>query len=120
MPITMDALFRRPGRLFVDGEWVSPAGGTSIAVVDSTTEEAFLQVGEANAADMDQAVGAARRAFDNGPRLTHAERAAYLRAFADGYRHQVKSALRGGEGRRPRTPTTRRWARSRPSSSAAG
>jgi acyl-CoA reductase-like NAD-dependent aldehyde dehydrogenase len=54
--------------------------------VDSTTEEAFLQVGEANAADMDQAVGAARRAFDDGPwpRLTHAERAAYLRAFADG------------------------------------
>jgi acyl-CoA reductase-like NAD-dependent aldehyde dehydrogenase len=93
MTITMDALFRRPGRLFIDGEWVSPAGGTSISVVDSTTEEVFLQVGEANAADMDRAVGAARRAFDDGPwpRLTHAERAAYLRAFADGWRQQVKN-----------------------------
>jgi aldehyde dehydrogenase (NAD+) len=93
MMISMDALFRRPGYHFIDGEWVPPAGGTSIAVVDSTTEEVFLRVGEANAADMDRAVGAARRAFDDGPwpRLTHAERATYLRAFADGWRQQLKS-----------------------------
>jgi aldehyde dehydrogenase (NAD+) len=93
MTITMEPLFRRPGCLFIDGEWVSPAGGTSIAVVDSTTEEVFLRVGEANAADMDRAVEAARRAFHDGPwpRLTHAERATYLRAFADGWRRQVKS-----------------------------
>jgi acyl-CoA reductase-like NAD-dependent aldehyde dehydrogenase len=93
LTITTDVLFRHPDRLFIDGEWVSPAGGTSIAVVDSTTEEVFLRVGEANAADMDRAVGAARRAFDDGPwpRLTPAERAAYLRAFADGWRRHAKS-----------------------------
>ena len=61
MTTTTEVLFRHPDSLFIDGEWVSPAGGTSIAVVDSTTEEVFLRVGEANTADMDRAVGAARR-----------------------------------------------------------
>ena len=40
---------------------------------------------EAQAADIDRAVSAAREAFDNGPwpRLTHAERAEYLRALGE-------------------------------------
>jgi len=46
------------------------------------TEEVIFQVAEARGADMDRAVTAARKAFDKGPwpRLTHAERADYLRS----------------------------------------
>jgi len=42
-------------------------------------------IGGAQAADMDRAISAASRAFDHGPwpRLTHAERAAYLRALGE-------------------------------------
>jgi acyl-CoA reductase-like NAD-dependent aldehyde dehydrogenase len=54
-----------------------------IDVVDSGTEELFFSVAEAQAADIDHAVQAAREAFDNGPwpRLTHAQRAEYLQAI---------------------------------------
>jgi aldehyde dehydrogenase (NAD+) len=37
MTITTDTLFRRPGRLFIDGEWVSPAGGSVIPAADEAS-----------------------------------------------------------------------------------
>ena len=73
------------GRFFIDGEWVKPSSDAVIDVIDSATEQLYFQVPEAQPADMDLAIGAARRAFDRGPwpRMTHAERAGYLRAMAD-------------------------------------
>src|SRR5207302_2147415 len=46
---------------------------------------------EAKEADMARAVGAARQAFDEGPwpRMTHAERAHYLRAMATALRERA-------------------------------
>jgi aldehyde dehydrogenase (NAD+) len=74
----------RPDRFFVDGEWVTPSSDQTIEVIDSTTEDVFLRVPRARPADMDRAIGAARRAFDDGPwpRLSHARRADYLKAIA--------------------------------------
>lgn len=74
---------RNVGRFFIGGEWVQPSSAATIDVIDSGTEELFVRVAEAQAADMDRAVGAARQAFDHGPwpQLTHQERAAFLRAF---------------------------------------
>jgi acyl-CoA reductase-like NAD-dependent aldehyde dehydrogenase len=43
------------------------AGGHDIAVIDPTTEQPIAQLREADAAEVDRAVGAARRAFDEGP-----------------------------------------------------
>ena len=57
-------LEREPG-LFVDNAWV-PASGGSIAVVNPATEEKIGDIGLASAGDVDLAVGAARRAFDEG------------------------------------------------------
>lgn len=76
---------RSPDRFFIGGEWVKPSSGSTIDVIDSDTEQLYFQVAEAQAADMDLAIGASRRAFDHGPwpRMTHAERAGYLRAMAD-------------------------------------
>jgi aldehyde dehydrogenase (NAD+) len=54
-------------------------------VIDSGTEELFFSVAEAQAADISRAVAAAKEAFDTGPwpRLSHAERATYLRAIGE-------------------------------------
>ena len=75
---------RNPDRFFIGGRWVRPSTSSTIDVIDSATERPYLQVAEAQAEDMAQAVAAAREAFDVGPwpRLTHADRAEYLRAFA--------------------------------------
>lgn len=55
-----------PGRLFVDGDWVEASGGTWTQVHPATNEETTT-IGVATAADVDRAVLAARRAFDDGP-----------------------------------------------------
>ena len=72
-----------PDRFFIGGEWVAPSSDSMIDVIDSGTEELYFRVAEAQADDMARAVAAARTAFDDGPwpRLSHAERAEYLRAF---------------------------------------
>jgi aldehyde dehydrogenase (NAD+) len=74
---------RHADRFFIGGQWVAPASTARIEVIDSATEEAFLSVAEAQAEDISAAVTAAREAFDHGPwpRMTHAERAGYLRAI---------------------------------------
>ena len=86
MPITQGtSLLRHPECLFIDGKWVLASSGRSIDVIAPATEEVFLTVAEADEADIDRAVDAARRAFDTGPwpRMTHAERAGYLRRIGD-------------------------------------
>lgn len=78
-------LIARPDRFFIGGDWVAPSSSATIAVVSPSSEEVFVHVAEAQAADVERAVAAARTAFDHGtwPRLSHAERGAYLRAIGD-------------------------------------
>ena len=66
--------------LFIGGEWVKPAGDRLLEVISPATEEPVGSVPEAEAADVDAAVAAARSAFDQGPwpRLEAGERAAAL------------------------------------------
>jgi aldehyde dehydrogenase (NAD+) len=79
------APIRHADRFFIGGEWVTPSSSATIDVIDSHTEEVYLTVAEAQAADISRAVTAAREAFDSGPwpRLTHADRAQYLRALGE-------------------------------------
>ncbi len=85
------ASLRHADRFFIGGEWVQPSSDSVINVIDSTNEEVFLTVAEAQADDISRAVGAARTAFDQGPwaSLSHAERAGYLRAIAAGLRERA-------------------------------
>jgi aldehyde dehydrogenase (NAD+) len=53
----------RLDRVFVDGEWVLPAGQERCAVIDPSTEEPVAEIALGNAQDVDTAVAAARRAF---------------------------------------------------------
>ena len=51
--------------LFIDGEFVSPADGRTFKTVDPSTEEVLAEVSEAGPKDVDRAVAAARRAYDD-------------------------------------------------------
>lgn len=70
-----------PDRLYIDGQWVSPASPSMIEVISPTTDTAIASVAEAREADIELAVKAARHAFDRGPwpRMAPSERAAVLR-----------------------------------------
>ena len=53
--------------LYIGGEWVTPASGKTIEVISPATEEVVGVVPEAAEGDVDRAVEAARKAFDEGP-----------------------------------------------------
>jgi betaine-aldehyde dehydrogenase len=78
-------------RFYIGGRWVAPASDDRVDVIEPATEDVYASVAYARAADMEAAVAAAREAFDNGPwtRMTHLERAAYLRAIAQGLRDRA-------------------------------
>jgi betaine-aldehyde dehydrogenase len=74
--------------LYIDGHWRPAADGGTFDVINPATEEIIHKVASGTAADVDAAVKAARRAFDNDgwPKLKGAQRAWYLRAIANGIR----------------------------------
>jgi aldehyde dehydrogenase (NAD+) len=67
-------------KLFIGGEWKNPSTAATIDVVSPHSEETIARVPEAREADVDAAVAAARRAFDEGPwpKMPAAERAAHM------------------------------------------
>ncbi|MEZ7237201.1 aldehyde dehydrogenase [Rhodococcus sp. GXMU-t2271] len=67
-------------KLFIGGSWVEPSSDALIEVISPINGEVIATVPEAREADMDRAVSAARKAFDEGPwpRMTPAERAEIL------------------------------------------
>jgi len=73
-----------PDKLFIGGGWLSSAGDGGVDIISPASEESVGRVAMATREDMDRAVAAARHAFDHGPwpRLSGAERAAYLRRIA--------------------------------------
>src|SRR5437588_13093067 len=54
-------------KLLIDGQWRDSASGKTFETVNPATEEVIARVAEGDAADIDLAVKAARRAFDSGP-----------------------------------------------------
>ena len=72
-------------KLFINGKYVDSKGGKSFDVINPATEEVFGQAVAATPEDVDDAVNAAREAFDNGPwrKMSAWERAAILYKFAD-------------------------------------
>ena len=53
--------------LYIDGGFVAPASGTHYDLVNPATQEVLARAADAGAGDVDKAVSAARRAFDDGP-----------------------------------------------------
>jgi aldehyde dehydrogenase (NAD+) len=78
-------------KLFIGGRWVAPSSDATIEVVSPITGQVIATVSEAREADMDAAVAAARKAFDEGPwpRMTPAERAQILRRVGEEVKKRV-------------------------------
>jgi aldehyde dehydrogenase (NAD+) len=54
-------------KLLINNRWVPSQSGKTFATVDPSTGEEIVQIAEADAADVDIAVKAARAAFEHGP-----------------------------------------------------
>jgi aldehyde dehydrogenase (NAD+) len=78
--------FDAEGRMLIDGKLADAASGATFANVNPATEEVIGQVADGGAADMDRAIGAARRAFDESDWSTN-------RALRRRCLQQLKDAL---------------------------
>ncbi|MEV0362309.1 aldehyde dehydrogenase [Nocardia fusca] len=83
-------------KLFVGGEWSAPSTGETIEVISPHTEQPIARVVAPAPADIDRAVAAARRAFDEGPwpRIDPAERIRIVRDLARRYEERVDEIAR--------------------------
>ena len=70
-------------RFYIDGAWTDRADAARIAVRNPYSEEVIGHVAAGTAADVDQAVAAARRAFDSFSRTSVADRLALLTRIKD-------------------------------------
>jgi aldehyde dehydrogenase (NAD+) len=75
----------KPKKLLIDGKWVDAQSGETFASYNPSTGEELDRVALAGEADVNLAVAAARRAFDEGPwsRFTPAERQNAILRLAD-------------------------------------
>jgi aldehyde dehydrogenase (NAD+) len=65
--------------LFIGGRWVSPRSGRTFQTISPSTEQVLAEVAEANAQDVDDAVRAAREAYDKvWSKMKGSERAKYI------------------------------------------
>ncbi|WP_405182646.1 aldehyde dehydrogenase [Nocardia sp. NBC_01377] len=69
--------------VYINGNWVAPRSDRLLVVHSPSSTEIVGEVPDANAADIDAAVGAARAAFDHGPwpRMRPDERSDAMRAL---------------------------------------
>jgi aldehyde dehydrogenase (NAD+) len=75
----------RRTQMLIDGRWCDAAGGETFATYHPATEEKIADVALAGAEDVDRAVKAARRAFEEGPwhDMDARDRGALLNRLAD-------------------------------------
>src|SRR5436190_1158560 len=72
-------------KMLIDGQWRDSVSGKTFQTVNPATEDVIAEVAEGDAADIDLAVKAARKAFDSGPwRTTDArDRGRLMNKLAD-------------------------------------
>ncbi|OGX28067.1 MAG: hypothetical protein A2787_07345 [Omnitrophica WOR_2 bacterium RIFCSPHIGHO2_01_FULL_48_9] len=78
--------------LLINGKSVAASGGRSFEAINPSNGKAFAAIADATAADIGQAITAARAAFDSGvwPGMTVVERGIYLKKIAQGIRKHAK------------------------------
>src|SRR5438874_2252001 len=71
--------------LFIGGKWLDSVSGKTFPTINPATGEVICAVAEGDRADVDLAVTAARKAFEDGPwpRLSASERGRLLNKLAD-------------------------------------
>ena len=78
-------------KMFIDGQWVDSESGKTIETLNPENNEVWANVPEANGKDVDKAVKAAQKAFENSWADLHPrDRAKYLRSLADQLRENAE------------------------------
>ncbi len=72
-------------KLLINGKWTDAVSGKTFPTINPSTGDAITQVAEADAADVDKAVAAARAAFEKGPwrKMSASQRGLLLHRLAD-------------------------------------
>ena len=89
MTVTLDRSVEEfigaPRQLFINGQWAEAVSGKTFETPDPATGETLARVAEGEAEDINRAVKAARRAFDEGPwsRMTTSERGRIIWRIGD-------------------------------------
>ncbi len=85
IPQPLQSFLSSPKRLLIDGQWVESKSGKTFDVYDPATDQVIAQVAEGDAADVDLAVAAARKAFDTGPwsKMTASQRGQLIWKIGD-------------------------------------
>ena len=96
MATVMEETAVRRYEMFVGGRWVEAKSGETYEIVDPATERVVATVPKGGVADADEAIRAAREAFDKGPwpRMTAVERAEVLRKAAALIRERAEELAR--------------------------
>src|SRR5438552_1769552 len=76
-----------PGKLLIGGQWIDASDGGTFATINPATGEKLTHIASASTEDVDRAVAAARKAFDDpaGPwqKMSASERGKLLWRVAD-------------------------------------
>src|SRR4249919_1698548 len=89
MTVTLDrnveSFIGAPRQLFINGQWADAASGKTFATPNPATGETLANIAEGDAEDINRAVKAARRAFEDGPwsRMTASERGRIIWRIGD-------------------------------------
>src|SRR5262245_13646221 len=89
MTVTLDRnveeFIATPRQLFINGQWADAASGKTFETPDPATGATLARIAEGDAEDIDRAVRAARRAFEEGPwsRMTPSERGRIIWRIGD-------------------------------------
>ncbi len=72
-------------RLLINNQWIPSISGKTFATINPSTGEEICQIAEADSADVEHAVKAARTAFEHGPwrKMPASERGRLLNRLAD-------------------------------------
>ncbi|WP_442510265.1 aldehyde dehydrogenase family protein [Novipirellula sp. SH528] len=67
IPASLQSFLSSPKKMLIGGKWVDAKSGKTFDVYDPATDQVVAQAAEGEAADVELAVAAARKAFDQGP-----------------------------------------------------
>ncbi|HEY8669388.1 MAG TPA: aldehyde dehydrogenase family protein, partial [Terriglobales bacterium] len=79
------SFIEKPRKMLINGNWVDAVSGKTFPSYDPATGEVLATVTEGDSQDIDLAVKAARKAFDNGPwrKMSPSERGRLIWKLAD-------------------------------------
>jgi len=83
--------YRWPTEMYIGGKWVSGSGCRTMPAINPATGEKLTDVATADATDVNRAVSAARKAFDEGPWpwMDPLDRGRYLWRIAEALRKRA-------------------------------